>query len=132
MDAAGRWPIHVNPQEYLVGPPPAMNLSGVTIPVDHWIELKFPGKIVDGPGDDIVLVELDQMGEQAMIFLTDGISDGIHNAGTHEYLLGLASVPMAGQKADSDRIRHCQSSCAVHAKSSKNSWYRPAWRLPRI
>jgi hypothetical protein len=93
MNAQGTWPVYVNPEKYVVGAPPAMNLSGITIPTDNWVELKFPGIIVDGPGDDIVLVELDQMGEKAIIFLTNGSSED-----SHEYLLGMASTPMTGLK----------------------------------
>jgi len=85
MDAEGRWPVPVIPEQLLVGPPPTLNVSGVTVPIDHWVELKFRGRLVDGPGDDIVLVELDAVGEQALVFITDGCGQ--------EYLLGMASVP---------------------------------------
>jgi hypothetical protein len=86
MSADGRWPVPVVPQDMLVGPPPS-NLSGVTIPIDRWIELQFPGRIVDGPGNDIQLIELGQVGEQALIFLT---------AGGKEYLLGQATASSSG------------------------------------
>jgi len=85
MDAEGRWPVPVVPEQLLVGPPPALHVSGVTLPTDHWVELKFRGRIVDGPGDDIVLVELDAVGEQALVFITDGCGQ--------EYLLGFVAVP---------------------------------------
>jgi hypothetical protein len=84
MDADGLWPVPVVPGQWLVGPPPSLDVSGVTVPVDHWVELKFRGKIVDGPGNDIFLAEIDPVGEQALVFVTDG-----HN---QEYLLGLAAV----------------------------------------
>ncbi len=87
MDKEGRWPVTVVPEELLVGPPPS-ELSGVTIPIDHWVELKFRGKLVDGPGDDIFIVERDPVGEQALIFITDGCDQ--------EFLLGLAAVPDNG------------------------------------
>ncbi|MGD8786092.1 MAG: LamG domain-containing protein [Phycisphaerales bacterium] len=87
MDADGRWPVTVDPEELLVGPPPS-ELSGVTIPIDHWIELKFRGNLVDGTGNDIFIVERDPVGEQALIFLTDGFGQ--------EFLLGLAVVPDNG------------------------------------
>ncbi len=87
MDIDGRWPVPVIPEELLIGHPPS-ELSGVTIPTDHWVELKFRGKIVDGPGDDIFLIELDAVDEQAFVFITDG-SD-------REYLLGYALVPDIG------------------------------------
>ncbi len=85
MDPEGHWPVPVIPEELLVGEPPAINVSGVTIPIDHWIELIFRGEIVDGPGDDIFIVELDSVGEQALLFLTDGAG--------REYLLGYGAVP---------------------------------------
>ncbi len=88
MGPHGRWPVQVLPQEWLVGVPPAIDVSGVTIPIDHWIELQFDGEIVDGWADDVLLVELDPVGEQSLVFLTDGIDQ--------EYLLGLAAVPSVG------------------------------------
>ena len=87
MDIDGRWPLPVLPEQLLIGQPPS-DLSGVTIPTDHWVELKFRGKIIDGPGDDIFLIELDAVDEQALVFITDG-SD-------REYLLGYALVPDIG------------------------------------
>jgi hypothetical protein len=80
MDVDGRWPVPVEPALLLVGPPPS-KVSGVTLPTDHWVELQFRGTIVDGPGDDIFLIEQGQCGEQALIFLTDGAEQ--------EYLLGM-------------------------------------------
>jgi len=85
MDPNGHWPVLVVPAELLVGEPPSLNVSGVTIPTDHWIELMFRGEIVDGPEDDIFMAELDSVGEQALVFLTDGSGK--------EYLLGYAAVP---------------------------------------
>ena len=87
MDINGRWPVPVVPEELLIGPPPS-DLSGVTIPTDRWVELKFRGKIVDGPGDDIFLIELEAVDEQALVFITDGSG--------REYLLGYAFVPDIG------------------------------------
>jgi len=87
MDIDGRWPVPVVPEQLLVGQPPS-ELSGVTIPTDHWVELKFRGQFIDGPGDDIFLIELDAVDEQALVFITDG-SD-------REYLLGYALVPDIG------------------------------------
>ncbi len=87
MDVNGIWPVPVIPEELLVGRPPS-ELSGVTIPTDHWLELKFRGQLVDGPGDDIFLIEQDAVDEQAFVFITDG-SD-------REYLLGYAFVPDIG------------------------------------
>ncbi len=87
MDIDGRWPVPVIPEQLLIGQPPS-DLSGVTIPADHWVELKFRGKIIDGPGDDIFLIELDAVDEQALVFITDGSG--------REYLLGYALVPDIG------------------------------------
>jgi len=87
MDINGRWPVPVVPQELLIGHPPS-EFSGVTIPTDHWVELKFRGKIVDDPGDDIFLIELDAVDEQALVFITDGSGQ--------EYLVGYAFVPDIG------------------------------------
>jgi hypothetical protein len=90
VNADGYWPVPVEPQNLLVGQPPS-DLSGVTMPIDHWIELKFLGRIVDGPGDDILLIELGQAGEQALIFITDGAKQ--------EYLLDKAIALNSGLDA---------------------------------
>ena len=71
MDLNGNYPVPVDPDRWLVGPPPS-ELSGVTLPTDHWVELGFCGPIGDGPGPDIVLTEQGRMGEQALILLGDG------------------------------------------------------------
>jgi len=78
MDADGVWRgpgsqagTSVVPQDWLVGPPPSP-LSAVTIPEDHWVNLAFSGQIIDGEGTDILLLESGTMGEQALVFLTDG------------------------------------------------------------
>ncbi|MBN2181881.1 MAG: LamG domain-containing protein [Sedimentisphaerales bacterium] len=91
MDPDGHWPVRVFPEQLLVGEPPALNVSGVTLPQDHWVEMFFRGEIVDGSGKDFFLVELDPMGEESLIFLTDGTGP--------EYLLGLASVLNTGEHA---------------------------------
>jgi hypothetical protein len=87
MDINGLWPVTVVPEQLLIGPPPS-EFSGVTIPADHWLEFEFPGKLVDGPGDDIFLIEIDAVNEQALIFITDGADQ--------EYLLGYAFVKDIG------------------------------------
>ena len=88
MAADGQWPVKVDPEQWLTGTPPAVDISGVTVPIDHWLELKFRGPIVDGWSEDIILTELDAVGEQAIVFLTDD--------SYQEYLLGLAAVPNSG------------------------------------
>ncbi len=82
MDAQGRWKprVAVAPELWLVGPPPSA-VSGVTFPTDHWVELQFRASLIDGPGEDIVLIEQGQCGEQALVFLTDGAGQ--------EYLLTM-------------------------------------------
>ena len=87
MDVNGLWPVPVVPEQLLIGPPPS-GLSGVTIPSDHWLEFKYRGRLIDGAGDDIFLIECDAVNEQALVFITDG-SD-------REYLLGYAFVPDIG------------------------------------
>jgi hypothetical protein len=78
IDSLGRYPARALPEQWLVGPPLSAELA-VTIPTDHWVELGFSGELVEGDGDDIVLVETGKAGEQALLFVTDG--------GDREYLL---------------------------------------------
>lgn len=85
IDSNGYFPSIVDPRKYLVGPPPSVADSAVTLPIDSWVELLFRGVIVDGPGDDLFVSEMDPVGEHALVFLTDGDE--------HEYLLGVAEVP---------------------------------------
>jgi RNA polymerase sigma-70 factor (ECF subfamily) len=80
--------IPIVPEKWLVGAPRS-NQSAVVLPVGHWIELKFRDKIVDGPGDDILLIEWDANGEQAGVFVTDGVGN--------EYWLGMAMAGTSGQ-----------------------------------
>ncbi|UCG57639.1 MAG: LamG domain-containing protein [Phycisphaerales bacterium] len=87
MGADGIWPVPVVPGRWLVGRPPS-DVSGVTVPVDHWVELQFRGQIVDGPGHDIFLIEWGRLGEQALVLITDGYDQ--------EYLLDVATASDAG------------------------------------
>jgi len=82
-------PVRISPGQWLVGPPPS-NLSSVILPVAHWVELKFHGKIVDGPGNDIFLIEWGASGEQVRVFITDGAGN--------EYLLGIGMTGTSGQR----------------------------------
>ena len=97
MDADGQYegPIRVVPQRWLVGPP-LSEKSGVTIPPDHWVEVQFRGRIFDGPGDDILLIELGPVSEQARIFITDGAGQ--------EYLLDMATSGSVGTGVDPTEI----------------------------
>ncbi len=61
----------VDPNRWLIGPPRSAQ-SSVVLPVGHWVELEFDGRIVDGPGDDIEVVEWGANGEEAHVFVTDG------------------------------------------------------------
>ena len=93
MDAEGTYqgPIRVNPEKWLAGPP-LSDKSGVTLPPDHWVEVQFRGPIIDGPGDDIKLIELGPVMEQALIFITDGAD--------RERLIGIANSGTAGGGVD--------------------------------
>ena len=73
----------VVPQDWLVGPPRS-GLSAVTIPEDHWVNLAFSGRIADTKGTDILVLESGTMGEQALVFLTDGADQ--------EYVVALAEA----------------------------------------
>lgn len=97
MDAEGnyRGPIRVVPAQWLVGSPPSEK-SGVTLPPDHWVDLQYRGRIVDGPENDIVLIELGPVSEQALIFITDGAGP--------EYLLGKATSGSIGDGVDPTEI----------------------------
>jgi len=97
MDAEGnyRGPIRVTPEQWLVGPP-LSEKSGVTLPPDHWVELQFRGRIVDGPGDDISLIELGPVSEQALVFITNGADQ--------EYLLGKVTSGSIGNGVDPTEI----------------------------
>ncbi len=97
MDINGnyRGPVRVVPEQWLVGAPPSAK-SGVTLPPDHWVEVQFRGKIVDGPGHDILLIELGPVTEQALVFVTDGADQ--------EYLLGVATSGSIGSGVDPTEI----------------------------
>jgi len=93
VEADGRWPVPVVPEKLLVGHPPS-DVSCVTFPPDHWVELKFSGRIVDGPGNDIIIIEVGQAGEQALVFVTDGAGQ--------EYLLDIATASDSGEQASTE------------------------------
>ncbi|MGB2862056.1 MAG: LamG domain-containing protein [Sedimentisphaerales bacterium] len=97
MDAEGTYqgPIRVIPEKWLVGPP-LSEMSGVTLPPDHWVEVQFRGPIIDGPGNDIKLIELGPVKEQALIFITDGAGQ--------ERLIGIANSGTAGGGVDPTEI----------------------------
>ena len=69
IDELGDFPTKVDPKTYLVGFPPGIDESAVTLRIDSWVELLFQGIIVDGPGDDIFISEMDPVGERALVFL---------------------------------------------------------------
>ena len=97
MDANGVYygPVQVVPEQWLVGPP-LSDKSGVTLPPDHWVELLFRGPIIDGPGDDIKIIELGPVSEQALIFLTDGAGQ--------EKLINIATSGSVGGGVDPTEI----------------------------
>ncbi len=101
MDADGNWlgpeskagtPVVL--QDWLVGPPPS-SLSAVTIPEDHWVNLAFSGPITNTRGTDILILESGTMGEQALVFLTDGADQ--------EYVVALAQAEWTNRR-DISRI----------------------------
>ena len=116
----------VAPEQVLVGPPRAAVYS-VTLPPDHWVELKFPGVIIDGPGPDIVLYEMDRAGEQAKVFLTDG-------AGSEHYL-GLVPpdrIPRSGpERIVFDIAGHSVpfTPCAVRIEGMDYGGHMPGFDL---
>ena len=93
IDRSGRFPSGdaedylIDPRVYLVQAPPTEN-TAVSITADRWIEVSFSGPIVDGDGPDIRIREEGQMGESALVFLSDGKS--------RTYPLGIASIPDLG------------------------------------
>ncbi|HUT45263.1 MAG TPA: LamG domain-containing protein [Sedimentisphaerales bacterium] len=97
MDAEGQYegPIRVVPEKWLVGPP-LSEMSGVTLPPDHWVEVQFRSPIIDGPDDDILLIELGPVSEQALIFITDGAG--------RERLIGIATSGTVGGGVDPTEI----------------------------
>jgi RNA polymerase sigma-70 factor (ECF subfamily) len=88
VEGNNKFLVPVEPGQWLVGEP-SKDRTLVVLPVKHWVELKFAGKIVDGPGNDIILVEWDAAGERAGIYLTDGVGN--------EYLLGIARAGSSRQ-----------------------------------
>ncbi len=97
MDIDGNYngPIQVVPEKWLVGPP-LSDKSGVTLPPDHWVEVQFRSPIIDGPGNDILLIEIGPVSEQALIFITDGAG--------RERLIGIATSGTAGSGVDPTEI----------------------------
>jgi hypothetical protein len=87
MGETGQYPTPVIPERWLVGVPPSHE-SAVTLPVDHWVELVFSGRLVDGEGSDITVEETGRAGEQALLFVTDGADQ--------EYLLTKLVVDSGG------------------------------------
>jgi len=90
MGASGEYPIPVVLDQWLVGQPPS-ELSAVTIPEDHWVDLLFAGHLWNGPGDDLELTESGKAGEQALVFLTDGADQ--------EVVIGVAQAEDAHVQA---------------------------------
>jgi len=74
--------IPVSLERGLIGPPPLAR-SVVSLRKGCWVELKFRSNIIDGPGYDIIINEMGTYGEQAKVYLTDGIDK--------MYLLGTAA-----------------------------------------
>ncbi len=90
MGMAGEYPVPVRPERWLVGPPPS-GLSAVTMPTDNWVELLFSGTIVRADGNDVEVGEWGQAGEEATVFLTDGVDQ--------EYPVGVAKAKLYKMQA---------------------------------
>jgi RNA polymerase sigma factor (sigma-70 family) len=67
---SNHFPESVSLDKWLLGPPPT-NRSSVLIPKDGWILLRFSSPIIDGSGDDIIIIEKCKCGEEAEVFLAD-------------------------------------------------------------
>jgi hypothetical protein len=87
MGPMGEYPVVVVPERWLVGPPPS-ELTGVTVPTDHWVHLLFSGEMVRADGHDLRILESGAAGERALVFVTDG--------GDQEYALGMAQASSSG------------------------------------
>ncbi len=90
----GRWPTRVAPELLIGTPTPGWGM--LTLSKDDWVELKFSGRIVDGPGDDILLTEVGTYAEQVHVFITD--------ANGSESFLGTAQAEDSRQFGVSTKI----------------------------
>jgi len=88
MSLSGEYPVPVIPEQWLVGPPPS-EMSAVTMPTDHWVELLYRGRIVDADGNDVLIREWGKAGEETIVFLTDGADQ--------EFPIALAKADLAMQ-----------------------------------
>jgi len=93
LDETGDYGQHIRvvPETWLVGPPPS-DLSAVTVVTDHWVELRLPGPLADGPDSDLLITEMGQRGESSLIFLTDGQD--------RAYPLGIAQAYNLGSQGE--------------------------------
>ncbi len=81
---ADHFPVPVSLEKWLTKPP-LTNNTAVLIPQKGWITLRFSSPIVDGPGDDIIILEKCKFGEKADVFLVD--------SSNNEAYIGTISVP---------------------------------------
>jgi len=122
-------PDPIEPDTWLIGQP-LSDRSAVILPINHWVELKFRGRIIDGPGDDIVLIEWDANGEQAGIYLTDGAGN--------EYPFGIALAGISGQPSrteigcDISGISLLFEPCAVRIIGIKAGGKTPGFDLGSV
>ena len=132
MDKDGNFegPTLVVPERWLVGPP-LSEKSGVTLPPDHWVEVQFRGRIVDGPGHDIMIIELGPVSEQARVFITDSAGQ--------EYLLGMATAGNIGTGVDPTEIGFDISDtvlpfvpCAVRIVGIDNGGQAPGFDVANV
>lgn len=80
--------IPFSPEKLLVGARPQkqpdINLI-VILPKDHWLELGFPGEIVDGPGIDVCW-DGRTNGEMPALFISDGAGQEVQITSAPSYL----------------------------------------------
>ncbi|MFA5251284.1 MAG: RNA polymerase sigma factor [Phycisphaerae bacterium] len=77
-------PIPVSLEQWLTQVPLKKRFS-ILIPEKGWISMRFSSPIVDGPGDDIIIVEKCKFGEKADVFLADN--------NNNETYIGTINVP---------------------------------------
>ena len=80
--------VSADPNEWLVGYS-SLGKRAVILPAEHWVELEFLDRIIDGPGDDIFLTEFGGQSDRAYVLITDGAGN--------EYQLGIAEVGFSKQ-----------------------------------
>lgn len=81
---SNHYPVPASLEQWLTRPPPEEK-NAVVIPEKGWVKLKFSSPVVNGPGDDIVIIEKCKAGEKADVFLADDDNN--------EIFVGSVNVP---------------------------------------